>query len=71
MARKAAVQGTEQQPHYKRPKQAAQHLQIAVSTLWAWAKTRGEAFRPIKAGPRVTLFDMEKIEAFLTRGAAG
>lgn len=52
-------------PQYCRPKQAAEHLQIAVSTLWVWAKTRGEPFRPIKAGPRVTLFNLDAIEAYL------
>jgi predicted DNA-binding transcriptional regulator AlpA len=65
MANKAVVQGTIQQPQYKRPKQAAQHLQIAVSTLWNYAKTRGGAFKPIKAGPRVTLFDIGAIDRHL------
>ena len=55
----------DQKPDFKRPKQVADHLQIAVSTLWAWAASRRGFPRPIKAGPRVTLFDMNAINTFL------
>lgn len=49
----------------ERPKQAAQYLKIARSTLWHWAKTRHDFPKPIKAGGKTTLFDLTAINAWL------
>ena len=61
------------QPRYERAKEAAQFLKISPSTLWQWAKDRDDFPKPIKAGARVTLFDLTAIQAWLqgqTEGAA-
>ena len=55
----------EPQPQYERAKATAQHLKISVSTLWHWAATRHDFPEPIKAGPRVTLFDLAAINEWL------
>ena len=55
----------ETQPQYERAKATAQHLKISVSTLWHWAATRHDFPEPIKAGPRVTLFDLAAINEWL------
>lgn len=54
-----------QAPRYLRARELCDYLQIAPSTLWVWAKTRPGFPVPIKAGPKVTLFDVHAIEAFL------
>lgn len=54
------------QPRYERAKEAAQFLKISQSTLWEWAKSRDDFPRPIKAGARVTLFDLTAIQSWLT-----
>ena len=41
------------------------HFKIAKSTLWLWLKTRPGFPKPIRAGARVTLFDLKEIEKFL------
>ena len=53
------------QPLYARPKEACRHLQISRSTLWHWCKTRPDFPKPIKAGQRVTLFNLNAIDAWL------
>lgn len=53
------------QKRYVRAKEAAEYLKIAKSTLWHWSKTRTDFPKPIRAGERVTLFDLDAIEAFL------
>ena len=53
------------QPHYERAKAAARFLKISETTLWHWAKTRDDFPKPIKAGTRVTLFDLTAIQAWL------
>lgn len=50
---------------YARAKDAAAYFKIARSTLWLWAKTLEGFPRPIKAGQRVTLFDLNAIDAFI------
>ena len=55
----------ETQPQYERAKATAQHLKISVSTLWHWSKTRHDCPRPVKAGERVTLFDLAAINEWL------
>jgi predicted DNA-binding transcriptional regulator AlpA len=67
MASKIAAVGADQKPQYARAKAAFAHFQIARSTLWQWTKTRkSEGFpQPLKAGEKVTLFDINAIDAFL------
>lgn len=50
---------------FLRAKAASAHFNIAPSTLWHWAKTRRGFPQPLKAGRRVTLFDVQAIERFL------
>lgn len=50
---------------FARAKQACRHFQIARSTLWLWVKTRPGFPQPLKAGEKVTLFDLPAIEEFL------
>jgi predicted DNA-binding transcriptional regulator AlpA len=67
-----AISGRTQQgqPHYARAKAACAHFGIARSTLWQWAKTRDGFPQPLKAGERVTLFDLHAIDDWL-RAQAG
>jgi predicted DNA-binding transcriptional regulator AlpA len=62
---KTTVYGSEQKPNYARAKVACAYFQIARSTLWQWTKTRHGFPKPLKAGEKVTLFDLNAIEAFL------
>ena len=55
----------EPQPQYERAKATAQYYKISVSTLWHWAKARHDFPKPVKAGERVTLFDLAAINEFL------
>lgn len=66
MMKQATEQPAQTAPRYRRAKEIAQHLCISQSTLWHWAKYRPGFPQPIKAGARVTLFDLDAIEAFLT-----
>lgn len=50
---------------FARAKGVCQHFQIARSTLWLWVKTRPGFPKPLKAGEKVTLFDLRAIEDFL------
>ena len=52
-------------PQYARAKTAAAYFQISRSTLWNWAKNRENFPKSLKAGQRVTLFDIGAIDAFL------
>lgn len=70
MQSKTTVQGTDQKPHYARAKAACAHFQIARSTLWQWTKSRRGFPQPLKAGEKVTLFDINAIDAFLKAQAA-
>jgi len=64
------VHGTDQMPRYARAKVACAHFQIARSTLWQWCKTRDGFPKPLKAGEKVTLFDINAIDAFLKAQAS-
>lgn len=64
------VQSTNQKPHYARAKVACAYFQIARSTLWQWVKSRQGFPQPLKAGEKVTLFDINAIDAFLKAQAA-
>lgn len=50
---------------YRRASEVCEHFQIAPSTLWNWVKSREGFPQPIKAGPKVTLFDVDAIEHYL------
>ena len=69
MSLKFAVSGTDQKPNYARAKAACAHFQIARSTLWQWIKTRHGFPQPLKAGPKVSLHDLNAIDAFLKSDA--
>lgn len=62
--------GNPTRPQYARAKVACAHFQIARSTLWQWAKSRHGFPQPLKAGEKVTLFDINAIDAFLKAQAA-
>jgi predicted DNA-binding transcriptional regulator AlpA len=66
----ASTKGNEKQPRYARAKAACAHFQIARSTLWQWTKNRQGFPKPLKAGEKVTLFDINAIDAFLKAQAA-
>ena len=51
---------------FARPKQAASYLGIGISTLWAWSADRPNFPAKIKAGPRVTLFNLDELDQWLT-----
>ena len=70
MASKKAVTGTNENPRYARAKVACAHFQIARSTLWQWTKTGCGFPQPFKAGEKVTLFDINAIDAFLKAQAS-
>jgi predicted DNA-binding transcriptional regulator AlpA len=55
---------------YARAKNACAHFGISRSTLWAWSKARKDFPKPLKAGPKTTLFDITAIEVFLLSDAA-
>lgn len=68
----SSSQVSSEPPRYARARTVCAHFQIARSTLWNWAKTRQhEGFpQPLRAGPKVTLFDINAIDAFLKAQAA-
>jgi predicted DNA-binding transcriptional regulator AlpA len=70
MAPKSSLTGLDQRPQYARAKAACAHFQIARSTLWQWTKSRHGFPQPLKAGEKVTLFDINAIDAFLKAQAA-
>jgi predicted DNA-binding transcriptional regulator AlpA len=50
-----------------RPRKAAEFLGISVATLWRWAKYRDDFPRPIKLGPTVTVWPVDKLIAWRDR----
>ena len=70
MVSKNSIQGTDKKPYYARAKAACAHFQIARSTLWHWTKSRHGFPQPLKAWEKVTLFDINAIDAFLKAQAA-
>jgi prophage regulatory protein len=47
-----------------RARQAAEFLGIGESTFWRWAKARDDFPKPIKLGPRTTVFPLDKLTAW-------
>lgn len=56
---------TTTQPRYARATGTAAHFSVSKSTIWNWTKNRTGFPQPLKAGERVTLFDIGAIDAFL------
>ena len=59
-----------QHHQYARAKSACEHFGISRSTLWLWCKTRKGFPTPLRAGPKVTLFDIAAIDSFIKADAA-
>ncbi len=55
----------QREPRFARAKAVCNHFQIAKSTLWLWTKSRPGFPQPLRAGERVTLFDIHAIEDYL------
>jgi prophage regulatory protein len=53
-----------------RPAAAAKKLGISVSTLYSRVRTESDFPRPIKAGPRTTVFLERDLDAWLAARAA-
>jgi prophage regulatory protein len=53
-----------------RPAKAAEKLGIGLSTLWAKAKNQADFPRPVKTGPRTTIFLEQELDAYLASCAA-
>ena len=53
-----------------RPARAAEKLGIGLSTLWAKAKSQADFPKPIKTGPRTTVFLEQELDAYLASCAA-
>ena len=70
MSAKTSVLNSDQKPQYARAKAACAHFQIARSTLWQWIKTRHGFPQPLKAGPKVSLHDLNAIDAYLKSNAS-
>ena len=70
MATAQTVQSSVQKPQYARAKSACAHFGISRSTLWQWCKTRKGFPAPLRAGPKVTLFDLAAIDSFIKADAA-
>ena len=58
-------------PSYGRPKEAAARLGIHPSTLWVWVKEKKGFPQPFKVGTRITMFDLNAIDAWLQSCATG
>ena len=69
MSEKLPILATEKRPNYARAKAACAHFQIARSTLWQWCRTREGFPQPLRAGPKVSLHDLNAIDAFLKSDA--
>lgn len=53
-----------------RPAKAAEKLGMGLSTLWLKAKNEPNFPKPFKAGPRITLFLEQELDAYLATCAA-
>lgn len=54
----------ERPPMYARASGTCERYKIGKATLYRWVKTRAGFPRPIKAGERVTLFDLNAMDAY-------
>lgn len=53
-----------------RPREAAEHLRIGLSTFWRRAKEEADFPKLIKLGPRTTCVRSADLEAYIARKAA-
>ncbi len=53
-----------------RPAKAAEKLGIGLSTLWAKSKTQPNFPKPVKTGPRTTIFLEQELDDYLASCAA-
>lgn len=49
-----------------RPAQAAKKLGVSIGTLWRYCKTNPAMPKPRKLSARVTVFDEQELDAFLS-----
>jgi len=56
---------------FLRPKQAAQYLNIGVSTLWKWNKENPNFPERIKLGERVTVWRKSDLDNFVNQKQKG
>ena len=47
-----------------RPRQAAEYLDIGLSTLWRWLDKRPDFPRPRKLSPKVTVWSLAELAAW-------
>jgi predicted DNA-binding transcriptional regulator AlpA len=59
------IKDSQRQPHYARASAVCAYFQISRSTLWNWCKSRNGFPQPLKAGAKVTLFDINAIDKFI------
>ncbi len=50
---------------YMRPAEICWHFRVSRATLYRWAKNRHDFPKPIKAGDRVTLFEVAEVDKFI------
>lgn len=48
-----------------RPRVLAEYLEVSIATIWRWASERPDFPRPQKIGPRVTVWDLDEIDAWV------
>jgi prophage regulatory protein len=70
MSEISVTKGSTTHARYARAKTASKHYQISRSTLWNWVKNRRGFPSPLKAGARVTLFDLNAIDDFIKADTA-
>jgi predicted DNA-binding transcriptional regulator AlpA len=71
MSKTSTVRPIDHPSRYARASEACRHFRISRSTLWLWVKTRTDFPAPIKAGPKVTLFDLDAIDMYLRASVSG
>ena len=53
-----------------RPAQAAKKLGVSIGTLWRYCRLNPTMPKPRKLSARVTVFDEQELDAFLSGGPA-
>ncbi|WP_083582162.1 helix-turn-helix transcriptional regulator [Halomonas aestuarii] len=54
-----------QERRQARPRQVAKYLEVSIATVWRWAAERPDFPRSRKIGPRVTVWDLNEIDAWV------
>jgi len=54
---------------YLRAKQVAEYLSVGLSSVWAMAKNNPDFPRPLRLGPRTTVWDRDQLDTFVERRA--